>query len=152
MKIRMAQGKDAERIASYNSAMARETEGKSLKSDIIRSGVNAVLNDPSLGFYLILEINEFPAGQVLITTEWSDWRNNYFWWIQSVYVHPDYRKQGIYRALHEEIRKRAKTAGNVAGIRLYVDSDNIDAQNVYQKMGMVESNYRFFEEEWDRHA
>jgi len=148
MKIRLAHKSDAQLIAENNQALAKETEDKNLKNELIIPGVKSVLNNPEKGFYLILEIDGNPAGQLMVTTEWSDWRNGHFWWIQSVYVHNEYRKLGVYRALHEETRKRAKAAGNVVGIRLYVDNDNTDAQKVYRQMGMVESNYKFYEEEW----
>lgn len=148
MNIRYANTKDIELIARNNQLMALETESRELPDDIIFSGVEAVLDDPALGFYLILEKDGTPAGQLLVTTEWSDWRNGMFWWIQSVYVTPHFRKQGVYRTLHEETKKLARETGNVVGIRLYVDYDNENAQAVYRKMGMKESNYIFFEEDW----
>jgi ribosomal protein S18 acetylase RimI-like enzyme len=84
----------------------------------------------------------------MVTKEWSDWRNGEFWWIQSVYVHTDYRKNNIYRKLYSEVINLAKESGKVCGIRLYVDKNNVKAQNVYSKLGMTESNYLFFEEDW----
>ena len=84
----------------------------------------------------------------MITKEWSDWRNCEFWWIQSVYVHSEYRKNYIYRKLYNEAIKLAKESENVCGIRLYVDKDNNIAQKVYSKLGMKKSNYLFFEEDW----
>ena len=84
----------------------------------------------------------------MVTKEWSDWRNGEFWWIQSVYVHTDYHKNNIYRKLYSEVINLAKESGKVCGIRLYVDKNNVKAQNVYSKLGMTESNYLFFEEDW----
>ena len=100
------------------------------------------------GFYLIAESDGIPEGQLMITKEWSDWRNGEFWWIQSVYVHPDFRKNNIYKKLYNEAIKLAKEFENVCGIRLYVDKDNNIVQKVYSKLGMKESNYLFFEEDW----
>ena len=148
MKIRYADKTDIQLIAQNNQAMALETEDKRLNDSVIIPGVEAIFNDPKLGFYLILEISGIQAGQLMVTPEWSDWRNGLFWWIQSVYVKPEFRNKGVYRALHEETRRLAKENGNVVGIRLYVDHDNSGAQAVYKKMGMKESNYVFFEEDW----
>jgi ribosomal protein S18 acetylase RimI-like enzyme len=131
--------------------MAIETEQKVLQEDAIRSGVEAVLNDDSKGTYFIVENNKGQnCGQLMITKEWSDWRNGTFWWIQSVYIKPQFRRQGLYRHLHEEAKRLAKLDGNVCGIRLYVESENYAAKKVYAHMGMNETNYQFFEEDWSQ--
>ncbi len=146
--IRNANKDDISTIAKFNSAMAMETENKQLDPVTVNNGVNELLNNSEHGFYLIAENNDNPVGQLMITKEWSDWRNGEFWWIQSVYVGPEYRKNNIYRKLYNEAIKLAKESENVCGIRLYVDKDNNIAQKVYSKMGMKESNYIFFEEDW----
>ena len=146
--IRNANKDDITTIVNFNSAMAMETEQKLLDFNTVHDGVNELLNNNELGFYLIAESDGTPAGQLMITKEWSDWRNGEFWWIQSVYVHLDCRKNNIYRKLYNEAIKLAKESENVCGIRLYVDKDNNIAQKVYSKLGMKESNYIFFEEDW----
>jgi len=152
MKIKIATIKDVQTIVSFNLALAQESEGLALDYDRVLKGVNAVFTDPSRGFYLLATENGEAIGQLLITKEWSDWRNGYFWWIQSVYVKPEYRHRGVYRSLHKYVRKLAKEDGNVCGIRLYVEQENQTAQNVYKKLGMKPSRYLLFEEEdedWD---
>jgi ribosomal protein S18 acetylase RimI-like enzyme len=115
---------DISTIVEFNSAMAMETENKQLDSITVHKGVKTALNNGELGFYLIAESDGIPVGQLMVTKEWSDWRNGEFWWIQSVYVHPDYRKNNVYKKLHAEGIKSTKESGKVCGIRLYVDKDN----------------------------
>ena len=146
--VRNANKDDINTIVNFNSAMAMETEHKSLDIDTIHDGVKKLLNHSEHGFYLIAESDSVPVGQLMITKEWSDWRNGEFWWIQSVYIHPDYRKNNIYRKLYDEVIKSAKESENVCGIRLYVDKNNNKAQKVYSKLGMKESKYIFFEKDW----
>src|SRR3990167_5567248 len=131
MTIRKAQIKDCVSLVENNLRMAYETEGKRLNKIILQKGVSAVLKFPEKGFYLIAEINGTVAGSLMITNEWSDWRNSTFWWIQSVYVLPEFRKKGIYRKLYREVKRLAKKEKNVCGIRLYVEKNNIKAQKVY---------------------
>jgi len=130
--------------------MALETEGKTLDYITLKQGVSEVLSDPLKGFYLIAVFSGSVVGQLMITSEWSDWRNGYFWWIQSVYVKPENRLHGIYRALNEEVLSLAKNNGNICGIRLYVDRDNTIAQRVYHNLGMSTSNYDMYEIEFDQ--
>lgn len=139
---------DISTIVNFNSAMAMETESKQLDSVTVRKEVEAALKNRELGFYLIAESDGVPVGQLMVTKEWSDWRNREFWWIQSVYIHTDYCKNNIYRKLYSEVIKSAKESGKVCGIRLYVDKNNTKAQKVYSKLGMTESNYLLFEEDW----
>jgi len=146
--LRTSTQSDLSTIVSFNSAMAKETEGKMLDPSAIESGVLSLIEDNSKGFYLLAEKENRVIGQLMITKEWSDWRNGNFWWIQSVYVLPDYRGKGVYRALHEKVIELGKAEKDVCGIRLYVDKENKGAQEVYNKMGMKESNYIFFEEDW----
>lgn len=145
--IRYANKNDISTIVNFNSAMALETEGKHLDSVTVHKGVEAVLNNKNHGFYLLAESDGVPVGQLMVTKEWSDWRNREFWWIQSVYIHTDYCKNNIYRKLYSEVIKSEKESGKVCGIRLYVDKNNTKAQKVYSKLGMTESNYLFFEED-----
>ena len=150
--VRRALAADLDTLTQFNAAMASETENKTLPADTLRRGVQAVLDDPGRGFYLVAEIDARPAGQLLITTEWSDWRNAWFWWLQSVYVAPEFRRRGIYRALEQQVRQAALAAGNVCGLRLYVDRDNHTAQQVYVNLGMTPSNYDLYEMEFARPA
>jgi GNAT superfamily N-acetyltransferase len=143
--VRLAAREDAEFLVRGNSSMALETEHLSLDLDRLRDGVHAVFDDPARGFYLIAEIQGRRAGQMMITYEWSDWRNGVFWWIQSVYVVPEARQQGVFRALYQFVEQRAKQAGNVCGLRLYVEAENERAQRTYERCGMHETVYRMFE-------
>jgi len=146
--IRRAKPSDVAIIARFNAAMGTETEGILLDRKRLNRGVRAILNDPRRGFYLLAELYGKVVGQMMITREWSDWRNGYFWWIQSVYVQPAYRKRGVYRALHESVVALGRRRKNVCGIRLYVDRHNTMAQKVYKKLGMKRSNYDMFEEDF----
>lgn len=137
---------DAERLIEFNLRMAQETEDKQLDSKVLTSGVNAILADPRHGFYLVGEANGEVIGSLMVTTEWSDWRNSTFWWIQSVYVAPEFRRRGVFRALYEDARSRAKKDKWVCGCRLYVERDNTPAQIVYTRLGLKETNYRMLEE------
>lgn len=153
-RIRSAGESDVEVIAAFNMAMALETEGRRLEEPTLRRGVLAVVRDPRRGEYFLAgrgesgESRESLVGQLMITREWSDWRCGWFWWIQSVYVLPEARGAGVYRALHEHARAQAHAAGDVCGIRLYVDHDNQPAQRVYRAVGMRQTEYRLYEEDW----
>lgn len=140
---------DVDTLVSFNAAMAQETEGKTLDLARLRLGVVALLQDTSRGFYLVAEMAGQVVGQLLITTEWSDWRNAYFWWIQSVYVVPDYRRRGVYRALDGYVRAEAQRRGDICGIRLYVERTNRAAQRVYTRLGMARSHYDLYEVEFE---
>ena len=136
---------DIPTIVAFNISMASETEDKGLNPTTLQQGVSEVLRNPQKGFYLLAVLSETVVGQLMITYEWSDWRNGYFWWIQSVYVNQDHRKRGVYKALNEEVLNLARLNGGICGIRLYVDKDNTDAQQVYRNLGMSESNYDMYE-------
>ena len=127
--------------------MAQDTENKTLDKSTISHGVEEVLHNANLGWYYLAEIDGHNAGQLMITREWSDWRNGYFWWIQSIFVHKAHRKKGVYNSLHKHVVERAKKIG-VVGLRLYVDSKNKSAQKVYEKSGLKHSHYLFYEEGW----
>jgi len=143
--IREATKDDRDTLVRFNEAMAWETEEKSLARERLLAGVDAVLNDHGRGFYLIATIEDQAAGGLLVTSEWSDWRNAFFWWIQSVYVEPCYRKTGVYTALHGKVEDLARLSGDVCGIRLYVDRDNTRAKATYEHLGMTEGRYNFYE-------
>ena len=149
LNVRKAVLGDLEVIVEFNAAMALETEGRSLDADLLRAGVLNLLNDESRGFYLVAESAGRVVGQLMVTAEWSDWRNAYFWWIQSVYVRRDSRRQGVYRALEGRVRAVALDRGDVCGIRLYVDRDNLGAQQVYEGLGMERARYYLMELEFD---
>ena len=146
MNIRKAQKSEAADLVEFNQAMALETEGKKLDSNILKIGVEAVFNDEKKGFYVIAEKAGKIIGGLMITFEWSDWRGSWFWWIQSVYILPDFRGQGVYRLLYEFVRAEAEKSKNVCGFRLYVEKENINARKVYEKLGMESSHYLMYEE------
>ena len=148
IQIRKARASDAGFIVESNVAMARETEGMALDEDVVRPGVAAVLADDALGFYLVAEIDGRPAGQLMVTYEWSDWRNGLWWWIQSVYVRPGFRRLGVYSALHRHVADAARAAGGVCGLRLYVEQENTTAQQVYQSLDMHHTRYHMYEVEF----
>lgn len=147
MNIRIADAKDADSLVQFNQAMALETEGKQLESAKITNGVAAVFEDESKGFYVVAEMGEAIVGGLMVTFEWSDWRNAWFWWIQSVYIRPELRGQKLYSRMYDFVKERAAEAGNVCGFRLYVESDNRNAQKVYDAVGMRASHYLMYEEE-----
>lgn len=144
--VRPAQSTDLDALVAFNQGIARETEDKDLNESILRDGVATLLNDGALGFYIVAESEGQVVGCLMITREWSDWRNGVFWWIQSVYVDSQFRRQGIYRLLYERIKMLAENE-NVCGFRLYVERDNKIAQQVYGNLGMSETVYRMYEQE-----
>lgn len=148
MEVRSAQAADAGVLANFQVAMAAETEDKGLDAQRLRQGIETLLEHPAEGFYLIAEQNGRALGSLMVTFEWSDWRNGRFWWIQSVYVDPAHRRQGVYSALHAQIKRLAREDPQSCGIRLYVERENLQAQRTYEKLGMVETHYRLFEEEF----
>lgn len=143
--LRAARREDAEGIARCNVALAKETEHFDLDFERTLQGVRAMFDDPSKGFYLLAESGGAVAGQLMITYEWSDWRNGVFWWFQSVYVHPEHRRSGVFRALYERIVSDARSAGNVCGLRLYVERENERAREVYRALGMKSTVYDLME-------
>ncbi|WP_031495868.1 GNAT family N-acetyltransferase [Bryobacter aggregatus] len=144
--IRKAKAADAPSLVQFNVAMAWETEQLQLDEAKIRAGVEGLFAQPQYGFYVMAERAGEVTGGLMITYEWSDWRNQVFWWIQSVYVLPEHRGQGVYRALYEEVKELARAEGNCCGFRLYVEKTNAAAQEVYRKLGMEESHYAMFED------
>ena len=139
--IRRATAADADTIARFNAALAWESEHKRLDPDVLAAGVRAVLADPHKGFYTLAERAGAAVGQTLVTFEWSDWRNGWYWWVQSVYVRPDARREGVFRALFEHLRAAAAADPTVIGLRLYVEHDNERARKTYAALGMVDEPY-----------
>ncbi len=146
VNIRIASLKDASAIADFNRVMALETENKILDTEVLSQGVTSIFKKPELGFYVVAELNNKFVGCLMITTEWSDWRNGIFWWIQSVYIHPKHRRGGIYSKMYEHIKTLAADNSQVCGFRLYVDRENEIAQKGYVSLGMKKTNYLLFEE------
>ncbi len=149
MIIRRALLQDAAELVKFNISMARETEGVELVPEVIGAGVKAMIEDPQMGFYLVVELDNRIQASLMVTTEWSDWRNGMFWWIQSVYVRPAYRRQGLYRELYQRVKELAEQEPAVCGYRLYVERDNTGAQKTYQSLGMKEADYRLYEETFE---
>jgi ribosomal protein S18 acetylase RimI-like enzyme len=150
MLIRKATSRDAAVVARFNIDLARETEHLRLDSKTVARGVKAVLRDAAKGIYFLAECRTAEgkteiAGQLMITLEWSDWRNGTFWWIQSVYVRKEFRGRGIFRALYRHVVRLARRQKNVCGLRLYVEKDNAAAFRTYKKLGMKETYYRIFD-------
>ncbi|HET7931739.1 MAG TPA: GNAT family N-acetyltransferase [Rhodanobacteraceae bacterium] len=141
IRVRTAERADIPFLVDGNAAMALETEHKQLDRDVLARGVAAVFDDPRRGFYLIAEHAGEAAGCLLMTREWSDWRNGDWWWFQSVYVTPALRRHGVFRALYADVEQRARAAGAV-GLRLYVERENLHAQQTYSSLGMEEEPYR----------
>jgi GNAT superfamily N-acetyltransferase len=144
--IRLASSSEIEALVEFNQAMAFETEGKHLDSDVLRRGVAAVFEDLAKGFYVVAEHDGTIVGGLMVTYEWSDWRNAWFWWIQSVYIRPEARGQRLYSQMYDFVKAKAAEADNVCGFRLYVETENKYAQLVYESVGMHSSHYLMFEE------
>lgn len=145
LHVRLAMLEDLDAIVAGNLALAEETENLRLDPSTLRDGVLALLDERAPGRYWVAELDGGVVGQLLITYEWSDWRNRMVWWIQSVYVSPDARRDGIFRALFEHARREALAAG-AGGLRLYVAATNLPAQAVYAAVGMRGNRYRVFED------
>ncbi|MBL7220504.1 MAG: GNAT family N-acetyltransferase [Phycisphaerae bacterium] len=144
--VRLAGASDGDVIVAFNRAMALETEGKVLAEEISSRGVAGLFANPSLGFYVVAENGGEVIGSLMITTEWSDWRAGSFWWVQSVYVRPEARRQGVYRSLYRFVGDMADKDPDVCGFRLYVERENSTARQAYKALGMEETNYVMFEE------
>ena len=145
LKIRDATPEDEASIASFNSRMAEETEGRSLDPGLINPGVGALLADPGKGRYWLACDDQVIVGQIMVTYEWSDWRNGMLWWIQSVYIHPDYRRQGVFSSLYRHVESMARADSDVCGIRLHVEDSNTRAQATYLALGMCNPGYQVME-------
>jgi GNAT superfamily N-acetyltransferase len=148
LRVRDATLTDAETIAEFNLFLARESEDKHLDPRVLAKGVRLALERPELCRYFLAETNGRVVGQTMLTYEWSDWRAGVFWWIQSVYVVPDCRGQGVFRALFRHIETLAKKTSEVCGLRLYVERHNVPAIATYERMGMTPSGHWLYELDW----
>jgi GNAT superfamily N-acetyltransferase len=144
--IREATPADRDVLVEFARAMALETEHLELDLPTLRAGVAALLADPSRGRVFVVDAGGEPAATLMLTYEWSDWRNGFFWWIQSVYVAPAHRRRGLYRLMHQHVRDLAAQTDGVFGLRLYVERENVNAQATYRRMGMHETPYRIYEQ------
>ncbi|MDQ3511190.1 MAG: GNAT family N-acetyltransferase [Pseudomonadota bacterium] len=157
LRIRQAHAIDGELLTQWAIAMALETEHKHLDAGTVSAGVAAGLKDPALAHYFVAmrestlagrETVAIPVGTLMLTREWSDWRNGDWWWIQSVYVPPEQRRQGVFAALYRHVENHARQTPGVIGLRLYVERDNAVAQDTYAALGMSDAGYRLFESEF----
>ncbi len=145
LSIRRAGPADVAIVTEFNRLLALESEGKTLDAAVLAAGVAAGLADPNKSVYFLAEEDGAPIGQIMYTREWSDWRNGWFWWIQSVYVRAEARRRGVLRALYEHVQQAARADGNVIGLRLYVERNNHIAQETYRRLGMDAAGYLVFE-------
>lgn len=148
--VRQARQNDRDLMADWAVAMALETELKQLPLEVVTRGIQAGLDDPARANYFIAEIAGEPAGTLMVTPEWSDWRDGWWWWFQSVYVAPAHRRQGVFQALFEHVRALAASTEGVRGLRLYVERENAGAQRTYEFVGMKDAGYRMYEIEFPR--
>jgi GNAT superfamily N-acetyltransferase len=144
-RVRAAQSAEADTLIDFQQRLARETEGLDLDPLTLGRGVRAVFDDPSLGEYWVAELDRQIAGCLLVTREWSDWRNGTVLWIQSVYVLPDARGRGVFRALYDHLRQRVEATPDIKGIRLYVEQRNQAARLTYERLGMNREHYALYE-------
>jgi GNAT superfamily N-acetyltransferase len=145
MTIRPAVPADLDTICDFNRRLAHESEGKDLDPAQLRPGVAAVFADPHKGVYFLAEEDGAPIGQLCLTYEWSDWRNGWFWWIQSVYVVAEARRRGVFRRLYAHVAELARRDPLVVGLRLYVEADNAAAHATYENLGLTWTTYRVME-------
>jgi GNAT superfamily N-acetyltransferase len=145
-RIRLAQPGDAPLLVAFNQALALETEALVLDMSRVTDGVQAVFESSHRGFYVVAETAGQVVGCLLVTSEWSDWRNGWFWWIQSVYVLPECRRKGVCTALHQYVEREARLRGDVCEIRLYADHENEAAHRAYEHLGMRRSRYDMYQQ------
>ena len=136
---------DINAIAAFQVAMAMESEGTTLDLERVTRGVTMAMADEAKGKYIVARIDRKAVGSLMLTREWSDWNCQWYWWIQSVYVEPQHRKKGVYKAMYSKVKQMAQ-AENVSQVRLYVDKTNTSAQKAYQRLGMDETHYLMYEE------
>ena len=147
LTLRPARPADAPRLAEFNVALARESENLALDPPTVLNGVARLLADPARGFYTLAESGGEVVGQILVTFEWSDWRDGVIWWVQSVYVAEHARRRGVFRTLCAAVEARARETPDVVAIRLYVADGNASAIATYVKLGFEDAGYRILERE-----
>ena len=150
IEIRPAASTDVESLVALNMALADETEQKQLTRQTVCLGVQSLLENPDLGYYLVAACDGEVVACAMVSYEWSDWRNGRFWWIQSVYVRASFRRQGIFRRLYQHIQSTAEQRPDVCGLRLYVEQENTTAQSTYRSLGMRPAPYQMYETEFNR--
>jgi ribosomal protein S18 acetylase RimI-like enzyme len=146
VSVREAAPSDVDVLVAFNLAMAEESEGVVLDAATLRAGMTSLLSDSARGRTFVVEDEGRVVATLMLTSEWSDWRNGWFWWIQNVYVHPEHRRRGHYRRLHDHVRALAARTPDVHGLRLYVEHENHGARETYRRLGMAETRYRLYEE------
>ena len=144
-EITVGTNNDINAIAAFQVAMAMESEGTTLDLERVTRGVTMAMVDEAKGKYIVARIDGKAVGSLMLTREWSDWNCQWYWWIQSVYVEPQHRKKGVYKAMYSKVKEMAQ-AENVSQVRLYVDKTNTSAQKAYQRLGMDETHYLMYEE------
>ena len=144
-EITVGTNNDINAIAAFQVAMAMESEGTTLDLERVTRGVTMAMADEAKGKYIVARIDRKAVGSLMLTREWSDWNCQWYWWIQSVYVEPQHRKKGVYKAMYSKVKQMAQ-AENVSQVRLYVDKTNTSAQQAYQRLGMDETHYLIYEE------
>ena len=149
IRVRTATRDHIDTLVDYQLAMASETEGLTLDRGLLRDGITTVLSTQDKGFYLVAEVDDQVVAGLLITYEWSDWRNGVFWWIQSVYVDSQWRHKGVYTAMHNRVLELAHSDSGICGVRLYVERTNLVAKQTYEYLGMALSHYDMFEVDFD---
>jgi GNAT superfamily N-acetyltransferase len=145
IRIRLATEKDTEKIIDFQLKMALESEGLALDPKTLKDGIEAVFKDPKKGIYHVAEYDHKVVGSLLTTYEWSDWRNKWIYWLQSIYILPDHRNKGIFRMMYEHIKNEVESVNTVSGIRLYVDVGNEKAIAAYKSLGMDGEHYKVYE-------
>jgi len=154
LTVRPATLEDLGILTEFSAAMALETEQRTLDRTRLRMGTQAVFDQSERGRYFVADLRQeagadtVTVGQLLITYEWSDWRNSQFWWIQSVYVHPAWRRKGVYRHMHRTILDLAQSQTDVCGVRLYVEGTNSIAKHAYNRVGLLPSTYEIYESDF----
>ena len=148
LRLRNALPQDAVVIAEFNARLALETEGRTLDPAVLAEGVRQAIADPAKALYWLAELEGRVVGQLMLTLEWSDWRNGWFWWVQSVYVHPDWRGRGVFTRLYRFVEEQASARPEVCGLRLYMENDNARARRTYERLGLKGTHYQVFETEF----
>ena len=145
VRIRKAARGDVATVVDFSAQLAQETKAFALDKDLARRGVEVVLADPSKGIYWLAEVNGVVVGQILLTTEWSDWRDGFFWWIQGVFIKKEWRGRGVFHALFDFVHEQAAEHRDVCGVRLCVEARNSRAKRVCESLGMERTHYEVYE-------